>query len=482
MKFNMRKKLVSVAVASALSGGAMLMAAPAQADMNVSQDNRGQVLLFPYYTVKNGYDTLLTISNIGGTAGYPNYRTAVFKIRFREALNSREVRDFNVILSPNDVWTGVVTSNGQGGALIRTFDNTCTSPILPASGTVAGAREVAFTNALFSGNFTDGATEDISRVQEGYIEVIEMATSSNDVTDSNNILEYNAKHVNGVPRDCAKVDNLFNNVSANLGYMDPPSNILKGHATFINVAAGKAIDVEPTTIENFSTLNIIAGPGDLVPDLSSGDVGVSAQQFISGSLYTNSFLHSEDTVSQLLRAKALVNEYATGTNASTSWVVTFPTKHHYTDTYTAFTGPTDKNKTPTNGFSEWFYTPTPGIKNGQSCDNIDLRVWSREEDTFTPSGTQFSPVPVGSNVELCYEVNVVDFNNSSVFGSGINRLGVTTTSIGSAGIAEMKFSEANAKTVGGLPVIGFAAITRDTGAAIANYGSSVQHAYKRGSE
>ncbi len=59
------------------------------------------------------------------------------KIRWREALNSREVRDFNVILSPNDVWTGVVTSTVDG-ALVRTFDKSCTSPQLPIS-TVAGA-------------------------------------------------------------------------------------------------------------------------------------------------------------------------------------------------------------------------------------------------------------------------------------------------------------------------------------------------------
>ena len=36
------------------------------------------------------------------------------KIRWREAFNSREVRDFNVILSPYDVWTGVVTSTPDG--------------------------------------------------------------------------------------------------------------------------------------------------------------------------------------------------------------------------------------------------------------------------------------------------------------------------------------------------------------------------------
>ena len=61
MKLNIRKKLVSLAVASALTGGVM-MATPAQA-LNVSQNNMGEVLLFPYYTVKNGFDTLFSVTN-----------------------------------------------------------------------------------------------------------------------------------------------------------------------------------------------------------------------------------------------------------------------------------------------------------------------------------------------------------------------------------------------------------------------------------
>src|SRR4030066_131442 len=119
---NIRKKLVTLAVASVVSGGAMMaMTAPAHA-MNVSQNNVGQVLLFPYYTVKNGLDTIFTVTNTSD-------KTAVFKVRFREAMNSREVRDFNVILSPYDHWNAGVTSSATGGALVRTFDNTCTSPI-----------------------------------------------------------------------------------------------------------------------------------------------------------------------------------------------------------------------------------------------------------------------------------------------------------------------------------------------------------------
>ena len=474
MKFDIRKKLVTLAVASAVGGGAMMGMTGAVHAMNVSQDNLGQVLLFPYYTVKNGYDTLFSVTNTSD-------ETAIIKIRWREALNSREVRDFNVILSPQDVWTGVVTSNGDG-ALIRTFDNTCTSPILPASATVSGAREVAFTNQLFTGGFTDGATGDISRVQEGYFEVFLMGVSDRNTSDSANTLEYNAKHVNGVPRNCAAVDGLFLNASAINGYFDTPTNVLKGHSTFINVVSGKAIDVEPTAIENFQTDSAyVAAPGDLIPDLRDGDVISDIMRFVDGQLDERiGVVGSENAVSELLRATSVMNEFATGSNVSTSWVLTFPSKHHFTDSYTPSTGPS-LTGTASGGFSEWFFNGTGNSNSGRSCDDISVSLWNREEGTVVTAGnTQFSPQPpAGQNVALCYEANVVDFNNSSVFGTGANRLGINTSQVGSAGWAKLNFIESSAVSAGGLPVIGFSATVRDGANATVNYGSAAEHSYER---
>ena len=479
MKLNIRKNLVSLAVASAVSGGAM-MAAPAHA-MNISQSNTGQVLLFPYYTVKNGLDTIFTVTNTSD-------KTALIKVRWREALNSREVRDFNVILSPKDHWGAGVTSNGTGGALVRTFDKTCTSPILPASNTVSGARDVGFTNVLFAGANNDGATQDISRVQEGYFEVFLMGVSDRSTSVSSNVLEYNAKHVNGTPRDCAKVDALFLNVGANLGYVSAPENVLKGHVTYINVANGTAIDATPTAIEGFSSAAIVYPPSDLRPDLSNGDTSATIFWLYDGAPNSVNFsgdAPSQDAVSGLLASTAVVNEFATGAGAATSWVVTFPTKHHYTDT-----------RGPIAPFSERFdETIAPGVKRGKSCDDIEVTLYNREEGTAAASGTSFSPAVPGETAELCYEANVVDFNNSSVFGAGTNRLSVATGEVGTAGWARLAFTEDTAATQGlstcggagqcgqdsilGLPVIGFAAVVRDAGGATVNYGSSIEHAMER---
>jgi hypothetical protein len=488
---NARKKLVTLAVASAISGGVM-MSAPAQA-MNVSQNNVGEVLLFPYYTVKNGFDTVFTVTNTTD-------KTAVFKIRFREALNSREVRDFNVILSPYDHWGAAVTlPDGTSTPVVRTFDKTCTSPLLPASATMAGATEVGFTNALYSGIYEDGADTSIERSQEGYFEVILMGLSSRSTSTSTNLIEYNAKHVDGVPRNCSVVDQQFLDVAGLVKpYFYTPENVLKGHVTYIDVDSGKAIDAEPTAIENFFDNlaanvddDIIAAPGDVNPDLADGDTGATANLINNGTPVAaggDLFRPSQNTLSMLLMANSVVNEFATGTGAATSWVVTFPTKHHFTDAYTAAGTVDQAEDTALPPFSDWFSENVAG--DGTSCDNIGMFLASREEDlVISVDNTQFSPYnPTTQTVELCYEANVVNFNSSNVFGSGTNRLTVDTTGLGAArgssGWAKLTFTEADATTpvvamgnFTGLPVIGFAAIMRDQGAASVNYGSSEEHTY-----
>ena len=469
MKMNMRKKLVNLAVASALSGAAV-MAAPAHA-VNVSQNNLGEVLLFPYYTVKNGYDTLFTVTNTSAD-------TAVIKIRWREALNSREVRDFNVVLSPYDMWTGVVTSTADGtGALIRTFDKTCTSPVLPAS-TIAGGREIGFTNALFSGKYADGGSESMDRVRDGYFEVFLMGQSTRSTSNSANVLEYNAKHVSGTPRDCAKVDAQFLDVGTNINpNMLEPKNVLKGHVTLISVATGKSIDYEPTALENFSsTGGGVYPPGNELPHLGSGDALGTAYRIVDGNVQTIGFGQSYDGVSALLRASSVINEYVTGANVASSWIVTFPTKHHYVDRYDSSGSFANQPVVAGGGFSDWFFTKnTSGaVVDGKSCDDIKFTTTDREE-TQASTGTNFSPV-VGDQASLCYEVNVINFNNTALFGAGTNQYNVNA--VGASGWMELSFQEAPATTLGGLPVIGFAAVVRDAGDKTTNYGSGIAHAYK----
>src|ERR1700694_2307266 len=97
-------------------------------------NNLGQALVYPYYTVNsaggNGFNTYISVVNT-------TTNVKIVKVRFREGKNSREVLDFNLYLSPNDMWTGAVvpaSADASAAAHLITSDVSCTNPVIPAGG------------------------------------------------------------------------------------------------------------------------------------------------------------------------------------------------------------------------------------------------------------------------------------------------------------------------------------------------------------
>jgi hypothetical protein len=74
-------------------------AVPAAQAVMLDQHGLGQVLVYPYYTVNRGQDTLLTLVNTAGVG-------KAVRVAFREAYNGRETLAFNLFLSPRDAWSG----------------------------------------------------------------------------------------------------------------------------------------------------------------------------------------------------------------------------------------------------------------------------------------------------------------------------------------------------------------------------------------
>ena len=101
------KKALPAAIALA---GSLGFAAAANA-VNVNHDGLGEVLLYSYYTTEDGNDSLINITNTTD-------QVKAVKVRFVESMNSQEVLDFNLYLSPYDVWTAAVTKSANGAKLI----------------------------------------------------------------------------------------------------------------------------------------------------------------------------------------------------------------------------------------------------------------------------------------------------------------------------------------------------------------------------
>jgi len=480
--------------------------------VNLSDNGLGEVGIVPYYTVRNSFDTYISVVNTS------NQYTVAFKIRFRESDNSRDARDFNVFLSPDDVWTAVVTMGPDGQTpVIQTPDNSCTAPALSeAAATMPGMRGVAFTNIGYAGGSTvfpkDPGSESIERTQEGYVEVIAMGVA--DPADSS--LAAAAVHgPNGVPANCGQITAAYLNPDqgneAFVNQFSEPLNVLKVDAYMLRVDQGVGTGLPVTTLGNFFNPNVVEDPNnpaddDLMqqpaselPNLGSADPVSDQVVEVLGAITDFGFTTGYDAVSSLMTATAVINEYAIGgaALAKNDWVITFPTKNFYVDTASNPGAPVDP-------FEEAFKAP------GQSCVNVAYNYFDREEQfvvppdlcTVDPTAPQcnlnFSPRPPDLEPEtpqsaICQEVQTLSFADVSVLGSG-NNYGVPLEAGFTSGWMRLQFPATDPInptttpiqgdfTYYGLPTIGFSIKTLENGVAstqgVLNYAVTSPHAYTR---
>lgn len=371
----------SLCVALAATG--MLGAAGVAQAVNVSADGLGNVLIYPYYTVNkdlngNAYNTLMSVVNT-------TLSTKAIKVRFREGKNSEEVLDFNVFLSPYDVWTAAITPAAAGGAQIATSDKSCSIPSFTAGVPVAFR-----TLQLESGD------NGLARTQDGYFEVFEMAT----YRDAS-VVATSAKHSGGVPAACSKINDVVANAEA-----QAPTGGLFGNVFLLSPAGGGMFSQPATALANFSNVAGYATTGSTAPTYANAQPAIS--NVVSGTnLYQSSWAPGTPlAVTAALMAEAVANEYVldAGTKSQTTWIMTFPTKQpHVTGTSAPIPPFTSK------------YVSKVG-----ACENFYGVLFDREESSpQTVAGTDFSPQPgPTAGPSLCWEAQSVGFGKTSnVFGS-----------------------------------------------------------------
>ena len=101
----MKKSILSLAVA-----GAFVAAGSANATLELQDDGIGHILLVPYFTTQNGNSTLINIVNTDTVNG------KAVKVRFRGGRDSDDIFDFQLFLSPGDVWTANISQNAAGSS------------------------------------------------------------------------------------------------------------------------------------------------------------------------------------------------------------------------------------------------------------------------------------------------------------------------------------------------------------------------------
>ena len=410
-----KKKSVHMAVMAGLGAFGAVGSANA---VHVNPDGTGQVLIYPYYTVRTAatsiasgsYNTYISITNTENTA-------KAVKVRFKEGKNSREVLDFNLFLSAHDVWTGYIEPT-TNGAILKSDDKSCTVGTIPAAGQ-------PFSNAAYSGANADNEDATLDRTREGYVEMILMGDIISTGAGSASLALLTAiTHVNGVAPCTASVLNTADAAGLSVaagaaGYLTAnTTGGLMGSASLVNPTTGVDYSYDAVAVNNWTALTHGTVSTSLAPGLYSGSIAAS-EVFLGGGIRTATWAADAAPLTATANAKALsavlmhnnvMNEFVldTGTTSGTDWVVTFPTKNLFVGTDTLTGGSRDHTATAFFPFNENF-----GL--GGSCDTVTLTQYDREERTTVAAGG-FSPSVTVTN-DLCWEANVITFNGSSILGS-----------------------------------------------------------------
>lgn len=429
--------LRSAAIAVAVTGASAAHA------VHVNSDGLGQVLLYPYYTVQNGYVTAIHVVNTTDQA-------KAVKVRFLEGKNSEEVLDFNLYLSPHDVWTGSVVPDAANGAKLVSNDTSCIAPRqLSASGE-------PFRNFEFA---SDPLSSDPNRRAEGYVEIIEMG----ELTNSAQITAVTHTAA-GVPANCATIQaaDTAGSVAVSI-----PSGGLFGSGHLVSVNGGVRDSYEPTALDNFADIPLWTPAGDLQPSLEQS---IPFAEILDGSFVVDFAAASGiDAVSAVLTQDVIFNEYTidAGRLSQTDWVITFPTKWAYV------------NNVDPSPFQRVWNPGTTASPVLQSCHDVAFTYYNREEGSQTPAGGDFSPKPPTSTFGLCTEVNTLTLYRASDTASAARLFGAVSTHAAlaiqngfEAGWMSIKWAQEgdsvaipagtgvlvdnNGVSVWGLPVIGFA--------------------------
>ncbi|MHA7816237.1 MAG: hypothetical protein ACX93N_07160 [Pseudohaliea sp.] len=385
----------------------------------VANNALGDLALVPYYTVNGDWLTGIHIVNTSP-------RTQVVKFRFRRATDSLDALDFNIVMSPYDVYAGYLSDDENGVISWQADDTTCTVPAATGG------------KLTMPSIYAEGA-------DSGYVEIIGMGSPTLDTVTSadNSVLSQAAKHVSGTPTDCAAVrSNFFADgaagstrgvVSNAATYQDSADDDLDGDVTY--ESTGDVLKVSYFIRDNASGVEFGDNAVHIQGFLANAQISNQQYGWLSGDLDGFDFPDLDGGVptagpaaergrfedlrdGTVLGVSSLINEWTANSanGAALDWVVTMPGQYTMLDLPQYVASLDDEDEDCLRGTAD-----------GEiACDNRDIPVeasivpFNREEATLTdPEGDLVvSPAPPGevARLTLPKETNVISFGGNSVLG------------------------------------------------------------------
>jgi len=366
------KRLYRATLVAAL----VAVSCPSAQAVNLSLDGSGQVLIFPFYTTRNGFVTTVSVTNT------ESLQSKAAVVTFREARTGARVMGFHIWLPPNGIWTGTVVAAGEGAG-IYSGSGPCSTPQLPSG----GGNSLAFVSHHYTGlavdSFPDNGGTSLDRTRDGYLEVIEMGVLADGATDAASQPSTAAARIRS--RDMS----MLNCAALQAPMINPngtdlltPAGGLTGSYIIINSTtgvefAGKAVALQNFFVPPAGSRNALYSPVESgLPDLASVSPARSVVLRPSGTVGADVQIVTDwvaaggapiDAVSAVLMASTLSHEFDASPGMKTELIVTMPTKRFYVRPANA--GAAQAAPVPAiNPFRTTFASATPG--DARSCDSI----------------------------------------------------------------------------------------------------------------
>jgi hypothetical protein len=344
-------------------------AAPTQ--VYVNPGGLGDVLIYGYYNVR-GNDSIFAVTNTDTQNG------ARVRIRFKEAATlgapycngSFEVLDFDICLSPGDVWSGVITSTANGALLISDDTDTYIQASPPPAPAVIFP--TAYPNGVLfkSGAANNGITAD--QTLEGYFEIIA------------------ERQLQEVLDDGTCGPDLYDMIGYDV------DNVLMGHHYIVNLPSSRTFGYAATALGNFTfsdiTSPITTNRPNLQLDSETGTITPVNYALTKNAVYS-------------------VYDLESNIQGDTALIVTFPTKFYTHDEVV---------------IADVCVTDADDI-----FDDPRVKVIIFDDKENSPQTVcEFSPCEPGVDVELPHEVNVINISGSNIFASDVETAVATNFDFG----------------------------------------------------
>ncbi len=521
----MKKNVLALSITAALvgigfAGGAQAIGLlqdpavspiPAGAAVNLatSPDGLGHFLYVPYYSAQGGNNTMINLVNTDTVNG------KAVKVRFRAAANSDDVFDFQVFLSPGDVWTGSVSKGADGFARLYTADATCTKPakgaLLPATAALGTLNGTPFSKVRIDTSRTGDALANETR--EGYVEIFNMA----DIPPSATGVYPTIKHKNGVALcsgsgwTALDTDPLDLAVATGYGLAVPTTGLM-ANWIILNVAdagawSGAAAAINAVDAGNLATTGALT----YFPQTNQSFPNATASRIAQFTADPVLFAHPSmaavydvpdfsipytaspapaiqvSALNLVLSTTKVVNEFLTNSSISstTDWVLSMPTRR-YSAAIDYKSTAADK-RVYTSLPIDFFVAGNTLVIDKQLCvKGITHVSYDQEENTAVDPGSDviISPQEPGvpTSFVMCGEASVLGFNA----GEKVSASGLITTASGSLKATVARSALDNGYVAGwttlytpgpstlGLPILGYEAV-RALGSATSTFGATLPH-------